>query len=67
MNLNLRERLRSFIVNSRHVMNVSYKPTNDEFRKTAKIMLIGILLIGVSGFIIGIIISLLISGTVSFI
>jgi protein translocase SEC61 complex gamma subunit len=48
-------------------MNVSYKPTNDEFKKTAKIMLIGILLIGVSGFVIGVIVSLLISGTVSFI
>ncbi|MCL4381985.1 protein translocase SEC61 complex subunit gamma [Candidatus Marsarchaeota archaeon] len=67
MNFKLRERLRSFIVNSKHVMNVSYKPTNDEFKKTAKIMLIGILLIGVSGFVIGVIVSLLISGTVSFI
>ena len=67
MNLRLRERLRSFIVNSKHVMNVSYKPTNDEFKRTAKIMLIGILLIGVSGFVIGVIVSLLISGTVSFI
>lgn len=67
MNLKLRERLRSFIVNSKHVMNVSYKPTNDEFKRTAKIMLIGILIIGVSGFVIGVIVSLLISGTVSFI
>lgn len=57
MQLNLGARLRTFITNSRHVLNISYKPTRDEFNRSAKIILIGILLVGFIGFIIALIIS----------
>ncbi len=67
MNLNLSKRLRDFISNSRHIISISYKPTNEEFLRSAKIILLGILLIGVSGVIIGIILSLIATGTLSFI
>jgi protein transport protein SEC61 subunit gamma-like protein len=55
--------IKDFIENSKRVMNISYKPTMDEFKKSAKVVLFGILLIGVSGFIIGFIIYYIITGT----
>ncbi len=63
MNMNIRGRLRSFIDNSKHVMNISYRPSSEQFRKSAKVIIFGILLIGISGFVIGVIISFLVSGT----
>ncbi len=56
-----------FIENSRHIMSISYKPNAPEFNKSAKIIIIGILLVGFIGFIMAIIISLLIAGNLSFI
>ncbi len=64
MNMDVIGSLKSFIDNSRRVLNISYKPTNDEFRKSAKMIIISILIIGAAGFIIGIIVSLLITGTI---
>lgn len=55
--------LRDFINNSKRVMNISYKPGMDEFKKSAKVVLMGILIIGVSGFIIGLIIYYIMTGT----
>ncbi len=60
-------KFRKFIDDSKRVMSISYKPSSEEFNKSAKIILIGILLIGVIGFIIAIIISLVISGSLSLI
>ncbi len=57
-------RIKAFIDNSRHVLNISYKPTNEEFKRSAKMIIISILIIGAAGFIIGIIVSLLITGTI---
>lgn len=64
MNIDIVGGLRGFIDNSRHVLNISYKPTNDEFRKSAKMIIISILIIGSMGFIIGILVSLLVTGTI---
>lgn len=55
-------KLGSFISNSRHILNISYKPKQDEFNRSAKIILLGIILIGVIGFVISLIIQY-ISGT----
>ncbi len=59
--------LQSFVNNSRHILYVSYKPSNDRFRRTAKIIIFGILIIGLTGFVIAIIISLLVYGNLSFV
>jgi protein translocase SEC61 complex gamma subunit len=55
--------LKKFIDNSKHVLSVSYKPTDAEFRKSAKLIIFGIILMGATGFVIAIIVSLIISGT----
>jgi protein transport protein SEC61 subunit gamma-like protein len=57
------EKLKKFIENSKHVLSVSYKPTDAEFRKSAKLIIFGIVLMGALGFVISIIVSLIISGT----
>ncbi|OJI06702.1 MAG: protein translocase SEC61 complex subunit gamma [Candidatus Micrarchaeum sp. ARMAN-1] len=67
MDMNVVKRLRSFWTNSRHIINISYRPKNDEFKKTAKVIIIGILIVGVLGLILGIIISLAIAGNLSLI
>lgn len=63
MKLDLKGRLTRFMENSKHVLNISYRPTNEEFKRSAKVIILGILVIGVVGFVIGVIISLLVSGT----
>ena len=55
--------MKKFIENSKHVLSVSYKPTDAEFRKSAKLIIFGIILMGALGFVISIIVSLIISGT----
>jgi protein translocase SEC61 complex gamma subunit len=67
MDMNLSKRLRSFWTNSKHVINISYRPKNDEFKKTAKVIIIGILIVGILGLVLGIIISLIIVGNLSLI
>ena len=56
-----------FMDNSKHVMGISYKPGRDEFSKAAKLIIFGILLIGVVGFVLAIVISLIITGSLSLI
>ncbi|MGC8537363.1 MAG: protein translocase SEC61 complex subunit gamma [Candidatus Micrarchaeia archaeon] len=56
--LDIKGKFRNFIVNSKHVLNISYRPTHEEFNRSAKVIVIGILIIGFLGFIIGLIISL---------
>jgi len=57
--------LKNFIQNSRRIINISYKPSQSEFKRSAKLIIIGILLIGVLGFIIAVLISLIITGNLS--
>jgi protein transport protein SEC61 subunit gamma-like protein len=65
--MNIIDKLKKFITNSRHVLSISYKPTRQEFNKAAKLIIFGILLIGTIGFVIAIIISLIITGSLSLI
>jgi protein translocase SEC61 complex gamma subunit len=59
MKIDLIGKFKTFRENSKHVMSVSYKPGMVEFSKTAKIILFGILGIGLLGFIISLIIGFL--------
>ncbi|MCL5115353.1 MAG: protein translocase SEC61 complex subunit gamma, partial [Candidatus Marsarchaeota archaeon] len=43
--------IKNFISNARHILYVSYKPNEQRFKRTAKIIILGIVLIGVIGFI----------------
>jgi protein translocase SEC61 complex gamma subunit len=63
--MNLVKSLKNFLQNSRHIVNISYKPSQAEFKKSAKLIIIGILLIGVLGFVIAVIISLIVTGNLS--
>lgn len=60
-------KLRKFIDNSKHVLSISYKPTNEEYRKAAKLIVFGILLMGMVGFLIAVAVSLVITGSLSLI
>jgi len=44
--------LKSFFASSRRILNISQKPTRKEFLLMAKIIAIGIILIGVIGYLI---------------
>lgn len=59
MELKLGYRLRSFFSNARHILNISYKPSNEEFNKSARIIVLGIIIIGVLGYIISLLIGFL--------
>jgi len=48
----LLEKLKAFIMECRRVLRVTKKPTKDEFKTIVKVSGIGILLIGLVGFII---------------
>lgn len=67
MNLDIFGSFKKFLDNARHVMSISYKPTRDEFNRAAKLIIFGILLIGTVGFIIAIVISLIITGSLGLI
>jgi protein transport protein SEC61 subunit gamma-like protein len=53
-------KLKSFFEKCRRVWAVLKKPTKDEFLKIAKVTAVGILIIGVLGFLISIIMNLFI-------
>jgi protein translocase SEC61 complex gamma subunit len=63
--MQLGNKLRSFITNARHILYVSYKPGEERFKRTAKIVILGIILAGVLGLVIAIIISLLVTGSLA--
>lgn len=44
--------LREFYADAKHVLSVSYRPDRDTFMRTVKIVVVGILILGVLGFII---------------
>lgn len=48
--------LTNFYSESRRVLAVSIKPTNDEFMRTLKIVLLGVLVLGLLGFVISFIV-----------
>ena len=65
--MKLTEKFKKFTTNSRHVLSISYKPTKEEFNKAAKLIIFGILIIGAMGFVLAIVISLIITGSLSLI
>ena len=65
--MSISKRLKYFIENSKHIINISYKPASTEFTRSAKVIIIGIIIIGVIGLILGIVTSLIISGSLSLI
>jgi protein translocase SEC61 complex gamma subunit, archaeal and eukaryotic len=59
MNLNIISIFKSFFSSSKRIINISYKPSRHEFNKSIRIIIIGILIIGLLGFVMSIIIGLL--------
>ncbi len=59
--------MKNFIQNSRHIISISYKPNRAEFNRSAKIIILGILIVGSLGFFIALIISLAVTGGLSLI
>ena len=55
--MNIAAIARDFIARSIRVMRVSYRPTQQEFNMTAKITGLGMVLIGVIGFLITVVFS----------
>ena len=55
--MNVVGKLKDFYSDAKHVMSVSYKPDLDTFKRTLKIVLIGIILLGILGFVIYLIIN----------
>ena len=51
---------KSFFFKSKRVWHVLKKPTREEFEQTTKISAIGILIVGIGGFIISILMKLII-------
>ena len=60
MNLNPIPPLKRFLSNSNRMLSISYKPSPDEFKRTLKVVLLGTIVLGVVGYLISIIISLII-------
>lgn len=52
-------KLNRFMDNSKHVLAVSYKPDSAEFNRSAKVILLGILIIGLLGYVISLIVTLI--------
>ncbi len=65
--MNVVASLRSFVQNSRHIISISYKPSQIEFNRSAKIIILGIVIVGMLGLILAIIVSLAVSGSLSLI
>lgn len=61
------DNLKKFIDDCKHVLSVSYKPSPEEFSKSAKLIIIGILLMGLLGFLIAVVISYIITGSLTLI
>lgn len=61
--MNLLDKLNRFVSDARHVLSMSYRPSNAEFNKSAKVIIIGILIVGTLGFVISLVVSLIMSGT----
>ncbi len=49
-------KIRGFMENAKHVMHISYRPTSHEFNMSARIVILGILIVGILGFIISLIV-----------
>ena len=59
MEINIAKSLSSFWGDAKRVIAVSIRPTSEEFRRTLKIVLLGVLVLGILGFGISIITKLI--------
>ncbi len=50
--MNVQERIDKFVKDSKRVLKVSRKPDAQEYRELAKVSAIGVVIIGVIGFVI---------------
>jgi protein translocase SEC61 complex gamma subunit len=57
MKFNPISKLKGFYSDAKHIASVSYKPDADTFKRTLKIVLIGIIILGILGFIISLVIN----------
>ena len=57
--MNVQEEFNKFIKDSKRVLKVSRKPDGNEYMELAKVVSIGVLIIGVIGFIIVLLCSLI--------
>ncbi|MGC8587215.1 MAG: protein translocase SEC61 complex subunit gamma [Candidatus Micrarchaeia archaeon] len=60
MKFDIVQKLKQFYADSKHVLSVSYKPDMPTFKRTLKIVLFGILIIGILGYIISLIIDFIV-------
>ena len=59
MNLNPIPKVKQFYVDSRRMFSIMYRPTTTEFKRTLKVVLLGILILGVLGYVISIIVNII--------
>lgn len=62
MNLNVPKMLKDFLSDSKRVLDISYKPDMETFKRTLKIVLVGTIILGAIGFLISEIIKFLTTG-----
>ncbi len=55
--------VKGFYADAKHIASVSYKPDADTFKRTLKIVLVGILILGIMGFAISFLINNVILAT----
>jgi protein translocase SEC61 complex gamma subunit len=53
------QKIVQFYEDSKRLLSVSYKPSNDEFKRTLKIVLFCTIILGIMGYIISIIVGLI--------
>jgi protein translocase SEC61 complex gamma subunit len=46
------KKVKNFYTESKHTLSMSYKPTPEGFRRTLKIVIAGILILGIMGYVI---------------
>jgi protein translocase SEC61 complex gamma subunit len=52
--------IKKFFADARHILSISNKPSNEEFKRTLKVVLFGTLVLGIFGYIISLIVGLIV-------
>jgi len=60
MQLNPVKMVRQFLNDANRMLSISSKPSNDEFKRTLKVVLVGTLLLGALGYVISILVALIV-------
>jgi protein translocase SEC61 complex gamma subunit len=59
MKIEPHKKIKNFYNDSKRVLSTSYKPTNESFMKTFKMVILSIVLIGALGYVISLVIGLI--------